>query len=116
MGAKRNVSGGRSSQRKGDRGENEVLKLIRSRWPHATRNFASGGAGGSDYSRGPQGVAIETKRVERFELRKAWRQVQADAERRGEIPVLCHRWNGGPWLAIVELDELLALLELREKA
>lgn len=32
------------------------------------------------------------------------------------VPVVATRWNGGPWLAVVELDELLALLELRERS
>jgi hypothetical protein len=32
------------------------------------------------------------------------------------MPVLATRWDRGPWLAVVELDELLALLELREHA
>lgn len=73
---------------KGARGELEVLELVRARWPRATRNFASGAAGNGDIAHGPEGVCLE---------------------------VVATRWDRGPWLAVLELDELLDLLELREK-
>ena len=114
---------GAGQRRKGGRGEGEVLKLIQARWPRATRNFASGAAGNSDFAYGPANVVIEAKRTERLRLREAWRQVCRDAQRAGPgvLPVLATRWNGTPhepaeWLAVLPLDELLALLELREKA
>jgi hypothetical protein len=100
---------------KGARGELEVLELVRVHWPHATRNFASGARGNSDIAHGPAGVVIESKRTERLRLRDSWRQVEHDAGT-GRLPVLATRWNHGPWLAVVELDELLALLALREQA
>jgi hypothetical protein len=103
-------------RRKGGRGELEIVELVRARWPHATRNFASGAAGGGDISRGPQGVLLEVKRTERLRLRDAWAQASTDADRAGLLPVVATRWNGGPWLAVLELDELLALLALRERA
>ena len=105
----------RASRDKGAAGELEVLELIHAHgWPRATRNFASGARGNSDIANGPAHTLIEVRRVERFELRAAWRQVQADADRAGCLPMLAHRWNRGPWLAVLELDELLALLQLRE--
>jgi hypothetical protein len=98
---------------KGARGELEVLELVRARWPRATRNFASGAAGNGDIARGPEGVSFECKRTERLRLRDAWRQaVQAAGT---DLPVVATRWNRGPWLAVLELDELLALLELKER-
>jgi hypothetical protein len=105
-----------TERRKGARGELEVLELVRARWPRATRNFASGAAGNGDIAHGPEGVLIECKRTERLRIRDAWAQASADADRAGRSPVVCTRWNAGPWLAVVELDDLLALLELRERA
>ncbi len=119
------MTGGRRSRDKGARGELVVLELVRVWWPRATRNFASGAAGNSDIAHGPADVLIESKRTERLRLRDAWRQVEEDAavaRRRtgvGVLPVLATRWNGtaaapSTWLAITELDELLALIALRE--
>jgi Holliday junction resolvase len=107
------------SQTKGAGGELEVLELVRANgWPRATRNFASGAAGNSDIAHGPAGALLEVKRTERLRLRDAWAQVERDARAAGVgvLPVLATRWNRGPWLAITELDELLALLALRERS
>jgi hypothetical protein len=112
---------------KGARGEREVLELVQVYWPNARRNFGSGCAGGSDIAHGPADVLIESKRTERLRLREAWRQVEADAKRTTmrsgipSLPVLATRWNGtaaepSEWLAVLPLDELLALLALRERA
>jgi len=113
---------GRASQRKGAAGELEVVELVKAAgWPRATRNFASGARGGSDIANGPGDTLIEIKRTSRLRLREAWGQVAVDAGKAGPgiLPVLAHRWDGGrwespPWLAVLELDELLALLQLRE--
>jgi hypothetical protein len=117
------MTGGRGVRNKGARGELEVLELVRFWWPRATRNFASGAAGNSDIAHGPADVVIESKRTERLRLRESWRQVEHDAKVAGAgiLPVLATRWSGtrhepAPWLAITELDELLALLALRERA
>jgi hypothetical protein len=107
------MTGGRPSREKGARGEVEVLHLVRARWPRATRNFASGASGNGDLANGPQGVSWEVKRTNRLRIRDAWAQATAAAG--GDTPVVATRWDGGPWLAVVELDELLALLELRER-
>jgi hypothetical protein len=106
----------RSERVKGARGELEVEKLIRAAgWPLAHRNFGSGSAGGGDIADGPRGVAWEIKRTNRLRLRDAWRQVAADADRAGRLPVLATRWDATPlvparWLAVLPLDELLVLL------
>ena len=105
-----------SERRKGARGELEVLELVRARWPRATRNFASGAAGNGDIAHGPDGISIESKRTNRLRIRDAWKQASEDAAAAGTTPVVATRWDHGPWLAIVDLDELLALLELRERA
>lgn len=107
----------RMQRTKGALGEREILDLLHAAgWPHAHRNFQSGGQGGSDIARGPAGVALEVKRCETARLREWWRQAEADAAHRGDVPVVVHRWNSGPWLAILPADELLALLRFRETA
>ena len=108
---------GRMSREKGARGEREVIDQLHAHgWPHAHRNFASGSRGGSDIARGPAGVALEIKRTEALRLRDTWKQATEDAAQRGDVPVIAHRWNGGEWLAVLPLDELLALLAHRERA
>lgn len=108
---------GMSQRRKGQAGELEVRDLVRAAgWPHCHRNFSSGAQGGGDLTQGPAGVHIECKRTERFALREAWRQASKDADVRGDIPVVMHRWNGGEWLAVLPAEELLALLRHRESA
>jgi Holliday junction resolvase len=107
------VSGG-TSRSKGARGEVELVTLLRENgWPHARRNFGSGSSGGNDLVGGPADVAFECKRTERLRLHEAYAQLLA-AARPTDLPVLAHRRNGGEWLATVPLDELLALLKLRE--
>lgn len=107
----------KTSRDKGARGELEVIDLLHAAgWKHAHRNFDSGSAGGGDIARGPAGVALEVKRTESLRLREAWQQANEDADTRGDIPVVMHRWNGGQWIAFLPADELLALLALREQA
>ncbi len=99
---------------KGARGELEVVEILRGHRPAVTRNFASGAAGNGDLANGPAGVLIECKRTERFQIRKAWAQASGDAARGGLMPAVATRWNGGPWLAVLELRELVDLLADRE--
>ncbi len=102
------------SQRKGSRGEIELLEIIRARWPLARRMFRSGACGGGDIDGGPAGYLFECKRTERLRLRDAWAQAALDAYHARRTPIVATRWNEGPWLAVVELDELLELIVIRE--
>jgi hypothetical protein len=118
----------RMSRDKGARGENEVAALVRvAGWPNASRNFASGARGHGDIAHGPALTVIESKFTDSFSIRACWAQVSRDAQQAGPgyLPVLAHRWSRGtwedgratpPWLGITELDELLALLQLRERS
>lgn len=103
------------SRTKGAGFEREVQDLARKHgFIQARRAFASGARGGCDLT-GVPGVAFECKRAERVELRSWWRQA-VDGAAPGEVPVVALRWNHGPALAVLPLDELLALLRLREAA
>lgn len=103
----------RASRVKGQRGEVEVVHMLREHgWPHARRVFDSGSAGGGDVQ-GPPGVVIEVKRTERLAIHQALAQAEAGCAPT-EIPVVAFRRSRSGWYAALPLDELLALLRLRE--
>lgn len=104
----------KASRDKGAQFERDVQDLARAHgFTTARRAFASGAQGGADLT-GIPGVALECKRQERVNLPAWWRQAVAAAD--GDMPVVALRWSRGPALAVLELDELLALLALRELA
>lgn len=106
---------GAMSRTKGVRAEAEVVSILRAAgWPHARRVFDSGSAGGGDVQ-GPPGVVFEVKRTERLRIHEALEQAAAGCQPH-ELPVLAFRRSRGRWYAALELDELLALLRLREAA
>jgi len=97
---------GRKSRNKGAGGERELAREL-------TRLLGIEARRGCQYHGGPSspdviadipGVHIECKRTERFRLYDAMEQAVRDA---GEnIPVVMHRQNRKPWVAIVRLDDL----------
>lgn len=100
---------------KGNRAERAVVDMLRERgWTHARRNFQSGGQGGGDIIGGPTDVHLEVKCRERCAI---WEWIaQAEGEARPtDMPVVVFRRNRSGWYACLSLDELLALLALRER-
>jgi len=84
-------------------------------YTRAHRNFGSGSAGGGDVVEGPEGVLLEVKRHRgRLDLPKAIRQVEAAAGEH-DLPVVAHRRDGEPWRATLPLEDLLELLEWRDR-
>jgi hypothetical protein len=61
-----------------------------------------------------EGVHFEIKRCEALRLYAALEQAIADARHR--IPVVLHRQNNKPWVAIVRLDDLPSLAALLQVA
>ena len=105
-----------TERRKGARGELQVVELCHAHgWPRARRNFMSGGRGGGDVIEGPPDVHIEVKWRERLNVHVAMGQAEM-AARPTDIPIVAHRRNHSDWLATLPLDDVLALLELREAA
>ena len=101
---------------KGNRFEREVVDLLRAHgWISARRNWQSGGQGGGDIIGGPADVSIECKHAEAARLWDWLAQCEADA-RPTDIPLLVFRRNRSITYACLPLDELLALLKLREGA
>jgi Holliday junction resolvase len=102
------------SKRKGARGERELAAYLSDHGHPARR--------GQQYSGSPDSPDViceslpalhfETKRTERLRLHESIKQAIADAGQ-GKVPVVAHKANRRPWLAILRLDDLLTLLEVR---
>ncbi len=100
---------GAMQRKKGKVGEREVAKaLSRLFGVECRRGQQYSGLGGEDVV-GLSGVHVECKRVEQLSLYKAIEQATSDAQG-DDIPVVIHRRSKKPWVAIVELDKLPALV------
>ena len=101
---------GRRSREKGSRGEREAAKEF-NKWFHVGafrgRQF-QGGEDSPDVKHALEGVHIEVKRVESFQLYKSLEQ--ADEERgQNDVPMVLHRRNNKPWVVIIKLSDLRRL-------
>ncbi len=103
---------GRRSLTKGKRGEREAAAEIRRLFgTDATRGRQfSGSPDSPDIVTGLVDVHFEVKRVESLQIYPAIEQATSDAG--CQVPVVLHRRNGKPWLAIVPLDQLSRLAAL----
>ncbi|MCR4411305.1 MAG: hypothetical protein NUV77_02635 [Thermoguttaceae bacterium] len=97
---------GMKSRRKGKRGELEAAAELRRLFGVEARRGRqySGCDEAPDVLAAIPGVHVEVKRVEALRLYLALDQAAADAGR--NVPLLLHRANGKPWVAIVRLDDL----------
>ena len=100
-----------NSNQKGKRGEREAAaELSRLFSCHARRGQQfSGHLTSPDVVCELPGVHWEIKRCEALRLWKAIEQATQDCGQ--SVPVVLHRANNRPWLAIVPLDRLAALAE-----
>ena len=97
---------GRRSREKGKRGEREAAAEIRRIFgtdASRGRQF-QGGDDSPDIVTGIAGVHFEVKRVEAFRLYASLGQAIGDAGH--NVPVVLHRQNEKPWVAVVRLDDL----------
>ncbi len=97
---------GRRSKDKGARGEREAAKELSRLFGCEARRGRqySGGDDSPDVMHSIEKVHIEVKRRETLRLYPAVEQAASDAGDR--LPVVLHRQNNKPWLAIVRLDDL----------
>jgi hypothetical protein len=97
---------GSRSRNKGKVGEREAAAEIGRLFGVTARRGVQyqGGAGSPDIVADLPGVHFEVKRSEQYRVYEWLGQAVADA---GEnVPVVLHRRNASPWLAIVRLDDL----------
>ena len=102
---------GKAQRDRGKRGELLLRDVLREAgWPSAERGQQrAGGADSPDVRGGPEGVHFECKFTERLDARSALEQARGDAGP-GRTPVVAHKRARAPWVAILDLDALLALL------
>lgn len=99
---------GKLSRDKGKRGELEVAELLRWFGFEARRGQQHhGGPGSPDVVHDIPNVHLEVKRTERLQLYEALEQATAEAG--GRVPVVLHRRNGKPWVAVLPADSFLNL-------
>lgn len=104
---------GMMSKRKGKVGEREVAQLLRDHGFDGKRGVQHKGGADSPDVLGLPGFHIEVKRVEQFNLYEALNQAEQDVGERGPglpVPVVFHRRNGRPWVAVIRADDLLKLI------
>ncbi len=98
-----------SQKNKGKRGELELARLLTLNGHPARR--------GRQYSGSPESpdvicpslpFHIECKRAERINIYAALEQAEGDAD---GLALVAHRRNGKPWLAVMRLSDLLALVQ-----
>ena len=98
---------GARERNKGARGERELAE---------ERGYAA--RRGQQFSGSPESPDVvcsdvpfhfECKRAERIRLYAAMAQAIADAG--DKVPVVAHRHNGGEWLAVLRLEDLITMLE-----
>jgi hypothetical protein len=97
---------GAKSRRKGCRGELEAAAELRRLFKVEARRGRQyqGCDDAPDVQTAIAGVHFEVKRVEALRLYPSLDQATADSG--SHIPVVLHRMNQKPWLAIVRLDDL----------
>ena len=97
---------GRKSRDKGASGERELARELSRLFGVEARRGCQyhGGPGSPDVTADIPDVHIECKRTERLRLYESLEQAIGDAG--GKVPVVAHRQNHKPWVAIVRLDDL----------
>jgi hypothetical protein len=104
-----------NSRSKGKRGELEFIQRhLIPYWPGAKRNLDQFGDDKRDCVE-VAGIHFQIKRTEKLELWKAIEQAESEA-RDHDLPVVAFRRNRSKWYCVIEADELVALLRLREQA
>ena len=117
-----------NSKQKGARGEREFAQLLRDHGFEARRGQQYCGSNGDAdviCDSLPQ-FHFEVKRTETLNLKKAILQSQADCAKKNALgltkegyfgtttPVVMHRYSGGKWMAIIEANEFLKMVNKKE--
>lgn len=103
------------SREKGKRGEREVAELLTANGFPARRGVQYVGGPDSPDVVGLDGYHIEVKRTEAFRLYPALEQAKGECQA-GDIPVVLHRSNARPWVAVLDATDFLALVRAARAA
>lgn len=96
-----------NSKAKGKRGELELCRFLEEHGHPARRGQQFKGTPDSPDVECPTlPFHIEVKRTERLNLYEAVEQAVGDAGD-DQVPLVAHRRNRGPWLAVLRLEDLL---------
>lgn len=99
-----------NSRAKGARGEREFAEYLRSHgWAARRGQQFSGSPDSPDVVSDVPGAHFEVKRVEKGSLYAWLAQAVRDAGN-GQMPIVAHRRNGGGWIAILPMDNLMEIL------
>lgn len=99
-----------NSRDKGQRGENELSKVLNEYGYNTERMSQYCGKTGVPDVQGLLGIHIECKRVEKLNIETAMEQSRSDA-RESEIPVVMHRRNHKKWLVTMDLENWIKLYD-----
>jgi Holliday junction resolvase len=104
---------GRLSRNKGKSGERELARELQRVLGVAARRGVqyAGGTDSPDVVTDIGNIHIECKRTECFRLYEALEQSIRDAGE-SKVPVVMHRPNHRPWVVVLRLDDLPALVEM----
>ena len=102
---------GKSQQRKGRRGEEELAEVLRE-YGYDIQRGGSMTFGEVPDLIGLPGVHIECKRVEKLNIDTAMQQAITDAERFNDgVPIVFHRKNRRPWLVTLRLSDFMSIFK-----
>jgi hypothetical protein len=103
-----------NSRTKGKRGELQFRDVLKKHNLTARRGqqFAGGPGSPDVICEDLTGVHFEVKHTQRGDIYGWMKQATDDAA--GKIPVVMHRRNAKKWVAILDADELIQLLIMRE--
>jgi Holliday junction resolvase len=101
-----------NSRSKGKRGELELVEVIRAAgWEARRGQQYKGGIDSPDViTNMPGNLHIECKRVEAGNLYVWLEQAVRDAKP-GDMPVVMHKKNAKPWVAILDLEDFFTLVK-----
>ena len=97
---------------KGKRGESEVVHIFKGFGfgdAHRSQQFCGRGESSADVV-GIDGLHLEVKLGYKYSKIYEFReQAERDAEGSDNIPVVCCRMDRKPWLAVLDLDDFIAI-------
>ena len=99
------------SKEKGKHGEREVAELLRKYGFDARRGQQfSGGDGSPDVVHNIEGLHIEVKRTEKFDLESAMTQAREDSTSE-QYPVVFHRKSRKKWVIVMDAEDFLFMVQ-----